>query len=156
MIRRPPRSTQGVSSAASDVYKRQVYLYSSFLFAPHVSQLIVRWLYRPQLWWVAPLARPAWVWGLLAVLQFGATAWQKWSSQSASLVQYSYWAGGFPCGFFRMCGFISVCVWWGRWFSVWVFSDVRIYKCVCGGAGGFRCGFFPDVRIYKCVVGAGS
>eukprot|EP00831_Metopus_contortus_P048901 TRINITY_DN4008_c0_g1_i1.p3 TRINITY_DN4008_c0_g1~~TRINITY_DN4008_c0_g1_i1.p3 ORF type:complete len:113 (+),score=18.03 TRINITY_DN4008_c0_g1_i1:108-446(+) len=25
MIRRPPRSTQGVSSAASDVYKRQVY-----------------------------------------------------------------------------------------------------------------------------------
>eukprot|EP00831_Metopus_contortus_P016308 TRINITY_DN1681_c0_g1_i1.p1 TRINITY_DN1681_c0_g1~~TRINITY_DN1681_c0_g1_i1.p1 ORF type:complete len:171 (+),score=27.23 TRINITY_DN1681_c0_g1_i1:69-581(+) len=28
MIRRPPRSTQGVSSAASDVYKRQVYMYS--------------------------------------------------------------------------------------------------------------------------------
>ena len=26
MIRRPPRSTQGVSSAASDVYKRQVTL----------------------------------------------------------------------------------------------------------------------------------
>eukprot|EP00831_Metopus_contortus_P023290 TRINITY_DN20564_c0_g1_i3.p3 TRINITY_DN20564_c0_g1~~TRINITY_DN20564_c0_g1_i3.p3 ORF type:complete len:100 (-),score=17.17 TRINITY_DN20564_c0_g1_i3:183-482(-) len=26
MIRRPPRSTQGVSSAASDVYKRQVSL----------------------------------------------------------------------------------------------------------------------------------
>ena len=26
MIRRPPRSTQGVSSAASDVYKRQVFL----------------------------------------------------------------------------------------------------------------------------------
>eukprot|EP00831_Metopus_contortus_P026086 TRINITY_DN22287_c0_g1_i6.p3 TRINITY_DN22287_c0_g1~~TRINITY_DN22287_c0_g1_i6.p3 ORF type:complete len:102 (-),score=19.24 TRINITY_DN22287_c0_g1_i6:155-460(-) len=25
MIRRPPRSTQGVSSAASDVYKRQVH-----------------------------------------------------------------------------------------------------------------------------------
>eukprot|EP00831_Metopus_contortus_P004723 TRINITY_DN11753_c0_g2_i1.p4 TRINITY_DN11753_c0_g2~~TRINITY_DN11753_c0_g2_i1.p4 ORF type:complete len:113 (+),score=15.16 TRINITY_DN11753_c0_g2_i1:22-360(+) len=25
MIRRPPRSTQGVSSAASDVYKRQVF-----------------------------------------------------------------------------------------------------------------------------------
>jgi len=24
MIRRPPRSTQGVSSAASDVYKRQI------------------------------------------------------------------------------------------------------------------------------------
>ena len=61
-------------------------------------------------WWVAPLARPAWVWGLLAVLQFGATAWQEWSSQSASFVQYSHWAGGFPCGFFRMCGFISVCV----------------------------------------------
>ncbi|WP_460413922.1 hypothetical protein, partial [Staphylococcus aureus] len=27
MIRRPPRSTQGVSSAASDVYKRQVQLF---------------------------------------------------------------------------------------------------------------------------------
>ena len=27
MIRRPPRSTQGVSSAASDVYKRQAYDY---------------------------------------------------------------------------------------------------------------------------------
>eukprot|EP00831_Metopus_contortus_P082608 TRINITY_DN8971_c0_g1_i1.p3 TRINITY_DN8971_c0_g1~~TRINITY_DN8971_c0_g1_i1.p3 ORF type:complete len:114 (+),score=20.43 TRINITY_DN8971_c0_g1_i1:125-466(+) len=27
MIRRPPRSTQGVSSAASDVYKRQGYIY---------------------------------------------------------------------------------------------------------------------------------
>eukprot|EP00831_Metopus_contortus_P003562 TRINITY_DN11319_c0_g1_i5.p2 TRINITY_DN11319_c0_g1~~TRINITY_DN11319_c0_g1_i5.p2 ORF type:complete len:110 (+),score=33.89 TRINITY_DN11319_c0_g1_i5:109-438(+) len=26
MIRRPPRSTQGVSSAASDVYKRQEYM----------------------------------------------------------------------------------------------------------------------------------
>ena len=26
MIRRPPRSTQGVSSAASDVYKRQVHM----------------------------------------------------------------------------------------------------------------------------------
>eukprot|EP00831_Metopus_contortus_P049142 TRINITY_DN4043_c0_g1_i3.p1 TRINITY_DN4043_c0_g1~~TRINITY_DN4043_c0_g1_i3.p1 ORF type:complete len:245 (+),score=27.52 TRINITY_DN4043_c0_g1_i3:102-836(+) len=36
MIRRPPRSTQGVSSAASDVYKRQVYTqmpsYPEFLF----------------------------------------------------------------------------------------------------------------------------
>eukprot|EP00831_Metopus_contortus_P009267 TRINITY_DN13574_c0_g1_i3.p2 TRINITY_DN13574_c0_g1~~TRINITY_DN13574_c0_g1_i3.p2 ORF type:complete len:104 (-),score=28.73 TRINITY_DN13574_c0_g1_i3:116-427(-) len=31
MIRRPPRSTQGVSSAASDVYKRQA-PYSSSLF----------------------------------------------------------------------------------------------------------------------------
>ena len=31
MIRRPPRSTQGVSSAASDVYKRQ-YLYLLQLF----------------------------------------------------------------------------------------------------------------------------
>eukprot|EP00831_Metopus_contortus_P041556 TRINITY_DN3261_c0_g1_i9.p1 TRINITY_DN3261_c0_g1~~TRINITY_DN3261_c0_g1_i9.p1 ORF type:complete len:146 (+),score=20.94 TRINITY_DN3261_c0_g1_i9:58-495(+) len=27
MIRRPPRSTQGVSSAASDVYKRQTFIY---------------------------------------------------------------------------------------------------------------------------------
>ncbi|GAB5802026.1 hypothetical protein JMUB7516_27350 [Staphylococcus aureus] len=30
MIRRPPRSTQGVSSAASDVYKRQAYTQSVF------------------------------------------------------------------------------------------------------------------------------
>ncbi|VTU49176.1 hypothetical protein AMBR_DPAELIID_02803 [Lacticaseibacillus rhamnosus] len=29
MIRRPPRSTQGVSSAASDVYKRQLWLRAS-------------------------------------------------------------------------------------------------------------------------------
>ena len=28
MIRRPPRSTQGVSSAASDVYKRQVHIHT--------------------------------------------------------------------------------------------------------------------------------
>eukprot|EP00831_Metopus_contortus_P078066 TRINITY_DN7471_c0_g1_i1.p1 TRINITY_DN7471_c0_g1~~TRINITY_DN7471_c0_g1_i1.p1 ORF type:complete len:262 (+),score=9.86 TRINITY_DN7471_c0_g1_i1:110-895(+) len=32
MIRRPPRSTQGVSSAASDVYKRQAYNFSQFIF----------------------------------------------------------------------------------------------------------------------------
>ncbi|WP_460413824.1 hypothetical protein, partial [Staphylococcus aureus] len=36
MIRRPPRSTQGVSSAASDVYKRQILRFylveSSFLY----------------------------------------------------------------------------------------------------------------------------
>ena len=31
MIRRPPRSTQGVSSAASDVYKRQIYYYISVI-----------------------------------------------------------------------------------------------------------------------------
>ena len=30
MIRRPPRSTQGVSSAASDVYKRQVWICRSW------------------------------------------------------------------------------------------------------------------------------
>ena len=30
MIRRPPRSTQGVSSAASDVYKRQAQLHTLF------------------------------------------------------------------------------------------------------------------------------
>eukprot|EP00831_Metopus_contortus_P028169 TRINITY_DN23483_c0_g1_i6.p1 TRINITY_DN23483_c0_g1~~TRINITY_DN23483_c0_g1_i6.p1 ORF type:complete len:159 (+),score=52.21 TRINITY_DN23483_c0_g1_i6:76-552(+) len=33
MIRRPPRSTQGVSSAASDVYKRQEYMGTFFLEA---------------------------------------------------------------------------------------------------------------------------
>eukprot|EP00831_Metopus_contortus_P081906 TRINITY_DN8732_c0_g1_i1.p2 TRINITY_DN8732_c0_g1~~TRINITY_DN8732_c0_g1_i1.p2 ORF type:complete len:115 (-),score=27.32 TRINITY_DN8732_c0_g1_i1:197-541(-) len=32
MIRRPPRSTQGVSSAASDVYKRQVSTQSTWEF----------------------------------------------------------------------------------------------------------------------------
>ena len=31
MIRRPPRSTQGVSSAASDVYKRQPLPYAHFV-----------------------------------------------------------------------------------------------------------------------------
>ncbi|WP_460413935.1 hypothetical protein, partial [Staphylococcus aureus] len=31
MIRRPPRSTQGVSSAASDVYKRQIKGFASHL-----------------------------------------------------------------------------------------------------------------------------
>ncbi|WP_460413965.1 hypothetical protein, partial [Staphylococcus aureus] len=35
MIRRPPRSTQGVSSAASDVYKRQ----SLNLFKFHVQKI---------------------------------------------------------------------------------------------------------------------
>ena len=30
MIRRPPRSTQGVSSAASDVYKRQEYIITDY------------------------------------------------------------------------------------------------------------------------------
>ena len=34
MIRRPPRSTQGVSSAASDVYKRQLYSRVSRSMAP--------------------------------------------------------------------------------------------------------------------------
>ncbi|WP_460413961.1 hypothetical protein, partial [Staphylococcus aureus] len=34
MIRRPPRSTQGVSSAASDVYKRQPYSQSCYLPDP--------------------------------------------------------------------------------------------------------------------------
>src|SRR5680860_300379 len=31
MIRRPPRSTQSRSSAASDVYKRQIFLYTNVL-----------------------------------------------------------------------------------------------------------------------------
>eukprot|EP00831_Metopus_contortus_P032410 TRINITY_DN26191_c0_g2_i1.p1 TRINITY_DN26191_c0_g2~~TRINITY_DN26191_c0_g2_i1.p1 ORF type:complete len:109 (+),score=35.70 TRINITY_DN26191_c0_g2_i1:117-443(+) len=35
MIRRPPRSTQGVSSAASDVYKRQK--------VPNVEEKIIEW-----------------------------------------------------------------------------------------------------------------
>ena len=33
MLRRPPRSTQGVSSAASDVYKRQVYFFCMMIGA---------------------------------------------------------------------------------------------------------------------------
>ena len=40
MIRRPPRSTQGVSSAASDVYKRQVYALPKFTI-PNDKLLLV-------------------------------------------------------------------------------------------------------------------
>src|SRR5450756_1635853 len=39
MIRRPPRSTQSRSSAASDVYKRQVYLYEAGFF--HSKTIVV-------------------------------------------------------------------------------------------------------------------
>eukprot|EP00831_Metopus_contortus_P028943 TRINITY_DN23915_c0_g1_i1.p1 TRINITY_DN23915_c0_g1~~TRINITY_DN23915_c0_g1_i1.p1 ORF type:complete len:154 (+),score=39.06 TRINITY_DN23915_c0_g1_i1:135-596(+) len=44
MIRRPPRSTQGVSSAASDVYKRQVHGYNKYaeyilLNSPRIAPL---------------------------------------------------------------------------------------------------------------------
>ena len=42
MIRRPPRSTQSRSSAASDVYKRQVYASSSF-FTALVFWAILKW-----------------------------------------------------------------------------------------------------------------
>eukprot|EP00831_Metopus_contortus_P049298 TRINITY_DN40643_c0_g1_i1.p2 TRINITY_DN40643_c0_g1~~TRINITY_DN40643_c0_g1_i1.p2 ORF type:complete len:127 (+),score=23.36 TRINITY_DN40643_c0_g1_i1:19-399(+) len=44
MIRRPPRSTQGVSSAASDVYKRQVHGrgLSDIFNAPHSRHTEVR------------------------------------------------------------------------------------------------------------------
>ena len=38
MIRRPPRSTQGVSSAASDVYKRQAQYQSDELFTSEILQ----------------------------------------------------------------------------------------------------------------------
>eukprot|EP00658_Telonema_sp_P-2_P000646 TRINITY_DN10236_c0_g1_i4.p1 TRINITY_DN10236_c0_g1~~TRINITY_DN10236_c0_g1_i4.p1 ORF type:complete len:174 (-),score=45.73 TRINITY_DN10236_c0_g1_i4:245-766(-) len=41
MIRRPPRSTLSSSSAASDVYKRQVERYSSLLRAKHGKELVV-------------------------------------------------------------------------------------------------------------------
>ena len=38
MIRRPPRSTQGVSSAASDVYKRQgLYISAGYWFTSSTS-----------------------------------------------------------------------------------------------------------------------
>ena len=43
MIRRPPRSTQGVSSAASDVYKRQGISYLNtpyYILAELVGMLI--------------------------------------------------------------------------------------------------------------------
>eukprot|EP00831_Metopus_contortus_P028036 TRINITY_DN23413_c0_g1_i4.p1 TRINITY_DN23413_c0_g1~~TRINITY_DN23413_c0_g1_i4.p1 ORF type:complete len:129 (-),score=30.29 TRINITY_DN23413_c0_g1_i4:2-388(-) len=39
MIRRPPRSTQGVSSAASDVYKRQVIYQPSFPNLIHIKEV---------------------------------------------------------------------------------------------------------------------
>ena len=41
MIRRPPRSTQGVSSAASDVYKRQ---YNNFLALTQLPQTASVWV----------------------------------------------------------------------------------------------------------------
>eukprot|EP00831_Metopus_contortus_P025280 TRINITY_DN21828_c0_g1_i2.p1 TRINITY_DN21828_c0_g1~~TRINITY_DN21828_c0_g1_i2.p1 ORF type:complete len:159 (-),score=48.68 TRINITY_DN21828_c0_g1_i2:94-570(-) len=39
MIRRPPRSTQGVSSAASDVYKRQVSTQSTWELMNEINEL---------------------------------------------------------------------------------------------------------------------
>eukprot|EP00831_Metopus_contortus_P021336 TRINITY_DN19522_c0_g1_i2.p2 TRINITY_DN19522_c0_g1~~TRINITY_DN19522_c0_g1_i2.p2 ORF type:complete len:100 (-),score=24.49 TRINITY_DN19522_c0_g1_i2:87-386(-) len=48
MIRRPPRSTQGVSSAASDVYKRQVHGRSKIMFvvwAPDTAKVKSKMLY---------------------------------------------------------------------------------------------------------------
>src|SRR5450756_2358457 len=51
MIRRPPRSTQSRSSAASDVYKRQVYgdghQTRDFVYVGDVVEAIVRALQRP-------------------------------------------------------------------------------------------------------------
>src|SRR5450756_2479470 len=41
MIRRPPRSTQSRSSAASDVYKRQVKVNLYLVFAPLVGLLAI-------------------------------------------------------------------------------------------------------------------
>ena len=41
MIRRPPRSTQGVSSAASDVYKRQGQLSSLKIFSKKLMKLLM-------------------------------------------------------------------------------------------------------------------
>eukprot|EP00657_Telonema_sp_P-1_P004177 TRINITY_DN19658_c0_g1_i1.p2 TRINITY_DN19658_c0_g1~~TRINITY_DN19658_c0_g1_i1.p2 ORF type:complete len:112 (-),score=53.39 TRINITY_DN19658_c0_g1_i1:109-444(-) len=38
MIRRPPRSTQSRSSAASDVYKRQVLYTANWLYADHQAR----------------------------------------------------------------------------------------------------------------------
>ena len=48
MIRRPPRSTQGVSSAASDVYKRQKFV---CLFRPSNTFTCCVWLIRHR-WWL--------------------------------------------------------------------------------------------------------
>ena len=43
MIRRPPRSTQSRSSAASDVYKRQeLQIKSSIQFDPHIVDVFVK------------------------------------------------------------------------------------------------------------------
>ena len=45
MIRRPPRSTQSRSSAASDVYKRQVYNAEPWLFGLLTSKIHMNWVY---------------------------------------------------------------------------------------------------------------
>ena len=47
MIRRPPRSTHCISSAASDVYKRQMlFSLQVFLFAPLVTYCIKKYSFR--------------------------------------------------------------------------------------------------------------
>ena len=50
MIRRPPRSTQGYSSAASDVYKRQVaFEYRALWIQAGLYFLTTCWVYRWQI-----------------------------------------------------------------------------------------------------------
>ena len=42
MIRRPPRSTQSRSSAASDVYKRQIFIDADMVMRTHVQKTVSR------------------------------------------------------------------------------------------------------------------
>ena len=52
MIRRPPRSTQGVSSAASDVYKRQLKLQQNKILdeEKNISALSWYWTFLLVVW----------------------------------------------------------------------------------------------------------
>eukprot|EP00825_Cyclidium_porcatum_P004966 TRINITY_DN12370_c0_g1_i3.p1 TRINITY_DN12370_c0_g1~~TRINITY_DN12370_c0_g1_i3.p1 ORF type:complete len:123 (+),score=38.28 TRINITY_DN12370_c0_g1_i3:92-460(+) len=48
MIRRPPRSTHCISSAASDVYKRQILYESIIFYLPLSLQIYLFWTYPNQ------------------------------------------------------------------------------------------------------------
>ena len=60
MIRRPPRSTQGVSSAASDVYKRQAW---ELCWGCPVCFLLYRWLWFYKFYCRRSLSKKSWIAG---------------------------------------------------------------------------------------------